>query len=983
MSENRSSKLTQITVFGTLAVRDGDRLSDIMKSPKGCAIVAYLLVTGTVKSREQIADLLWDATTTAQALNRLRSLLNRLRADLPPEVVIGRNSLHLHPLPNSDIDWITLHNGLATQNDDELTAALTAYKGELLDGFYLPDAPRFNEWVTIERENVRQRVRAAYRRLFSAYLAGERSAQAADSARRWLALDLFDEEARRALMQALALDGNITAALAQFEQCRRLLWEELGAEPELATLQLAEQIGQMAAQPVSLQVPAPAVARWDGAALPEPAPLPVHSIVPHRRNSDFVGRSDDLLAIARHLLPAGQATRVPAVAIAGIGGMGKTQLAVEFAFRFGRYFAGVYWISFARPESIADEIAASGGERGLRLFRDVDRLSVADQVARVQQAWQEETPRLLIFDNCEDEALLKQWLPVTGGCRVLLTTRRGSWARALGIIEQPLNHLARADSVRLLQHLAGDAVAVVALGEIAAEVGDLPLALHLAGSFLHRYRSITPEQYLAQIRHSGLLDHPSLRGRGAAQSPTDHELNVVRTFELNYARLNAADEVDALALRLLTHAACFASAEPIPRDLLLATVVDTKSSDLMAELLAEDGLFRLIGLGFLHAVQHDSVIMHRLVATFTLTQDERRTADARTAVENCFADLLRQANWKRGRLALLPIAASHIQTVLRPGLARGTLSAARLATWWGVHLIHVSLPMQALPDLQRALAIMNGRNDSDHAILYRQTGTALWLTGDMPSAHTLYTQAYEIHRAIYGDDHIETARDLHNIAILHARSGEYEAAIARYRAAIAVYERNANMIETARAHRNLGLVYSWMNELKTAKEQFELALTLFEEALGRHNTSFTMTLRSLAIIELRRREPASSLAYTRQAMEIDRTLVGEASLDWARNLLHKGAALGMLGQLVEALQLAEAGLARIEQLSSDSLFAGYGYVVMGQLHQLQGDLATARLYAERAVELLERLLPTSWETQDARALLAALDADGGVPDLRG
>ncbi|MCO5206948.1 MAG: tetratricopeptide repeat protein [Anaerolineae bacterium] len=983
MSENRSSKLTQITVFGTLAVRDGDRLSDIMKSPKGCAIVAYLLVTGTVKSREQIADLLWDATTTAQALNRLRSLLNRLRADLPPEVVIGRNSLHLHPLPNSDIDWITLHNGLATQNDDELTAALTAYKGELLDGFYLPDAPRFNEWVTIERENVRQRVRAAYRRLFSAYLAGERSAQAADSARRWLALDLFDEEARRALMQALALDGNITAALAQFEQCRRLLWEELGAEPELATLQLAEQIGQMAAQPVSLQVPAPAVARWDGVALPEPAPLPVHSIVPHRRNSDFVGRSDDLLAIARHMLPAGQTTRVPAVAITGIGGMGKTQLAVEFAFRFGRYFVGVYWISFARPENVADEIVAAGGERGLRLFRDVDRLSLADQVARVQQAWQEETPRLLIFDNCEDEALLKQWLPVTGGCRVLLTTRRGSWARELGIIEQPLTHLARADSVRLLQHLAGDAAAVVALGEIAAEVGDLPLALHLAGSFLHRYRSITPDQYLAQIRHSGLLDHPSLRGRGAAQSPTDHELNVVRTFELNYARLSVEDEVNAIALRLLTHAACFASAEPIPRDLLLATVGEAENDDLMARLLAEDALFRLVGLGFLHVAQHDSVIMHRLVATYALTRDEARSAEARTAVENALANLLQQTNRTQGRLAVLPVAVSHIQAVLRPGLERGSLAAARLATWWAAHLIHTGLPEQALPDLQRALAIMGDRNDSEHATLYRQTGTALWQSGDIPAARTYYEQAYQIHRAVYGDDHIETAHDLHNIAILHSRSGEYEAAITRYQAAIAIYERGGNVIGAARTHRNLGLTYSRMNDLETATSHFARALTLFEEALGRHNTNVTMVLRSLALIALRSHDPAASLAYTRQAIEIDRTLIGEDSFDWARNLVHEGAALGMLGQAEAGLHLAQDGLARIEKLRPGSEFAGYTYVVMGQLYRRQGDLMTAHLYAERAVELLERLLPTSWETQDARTLLAALDVEGGVPDLRG
>ena len=141
----------------------------------------------------------------------------------------------------------------------------------------------------------------------------------------------------------------------------------VGSRTRACRLQLAEQIGQMAAQPVSLQSPSTRRCALGRRSAARTRPLPVHSIVPHRRSSDFVGRSDDLLAIARHLLPAGQATRVPAVAIAGIGGMGKTQLAVEFAFRFGRYFAGVYWISFAR-QSIADEIAASGGSAACACF---------------------------------------------------------------------------------------------------------------------------------------------------------------------------------------------------------------------------------------------------------------------------------------------------------------------------------------------------------------------------------------------------------------------------------------------------------------------------------------------------------------------------------------------------------------------------------------------------------------------------------------
>ena len=66
---------------------------------------------------------------------------------------------------------------------------------------------------------------------------------------------------------------------------------------------------------------------------------------------------------------------------------------------------------------MAEEVAAVGSERGLGLFRETEKLTLTDQIGRVQRALQEPVPRLLVFDHCEDEALLGRWLPVTGGAR--------------------------------------------------------------------------------------------------------------------------------------------------------------------------------------------------------------------------------------------------------------------------------------------------------------------------------------------------------------------------------------------------------------------------------------------------------------------------------------------------------------------------------------------------------------------------------------
>jgi hypothetical protein len=116
-----------------------------------------------------------------------------------------------------------------------------------------------------------------------------------------------------------------------------------------------------------------------------------------------------LKQLADILLLEAEATVVPVAAITGMRGLGKSQLAVEFAYRYGRYFpGGVFWLHFANPEQVSEEVALIGGERGLGLYLDADGRTLHDRVAKVQRAWQEPMPRLLIFDNCEDEALLAE-----------------------------------------------------------------------------------------------------------------------------------------------------------------------------------------------------------------------------------------------------------------------------------------------------------------------------------------------------------------------------------------------------------------------------------------------------------------------------------------------------------------------------------------------------------------------------------------------
>ena len=179
--------------------------------------------------------------------------------------------------------------------------------------------------------------------------------------------------------------------------------------------------------------------------VPDPAPPPQCSRIVYSHNPLFVGREHDLKSLAR-TLKGGKTAAIGQIAAAtGMGGIGKTHLASEFLQRYGQYFAGgAYWLSFADPQAVPAEIVACGepGEEGLEF---------GTRIKLVLSRWQSAMPRLLVFDNCEDEELLTQWRPRTGACRVLVTSRRQSWDASLGVDALVLGTLSRDESIDLLR----------------------------------------------------------------------------------------------------------------------------------------------------------------------------------------------------------------------------------------------------------------------------------------------------------------------------------------------------------------------------------------------------------------------------------------------------------------------------------------------------------------------------------------------------
>jgi len=479
-----------------------------------------------------------------------------------------------------------------------------------------------------------------------------------------------------------------------------------------ATVNVYESIAPRVVDASTLDAAAQKLATLPLGRLPVAGALPPASRLPaFARNTSFVGRERELARMANILKARDLAT----VAVIGLGGVGKSQLASEFVYRYGQYFAGgVFWSSFANADAVPAEVAMCTITLGQELRSDVRTLPVDEQVLLVLSSWQNHIPRLLVFDNCEEERLLARWRPHIGGCRMLITSRRGVWKHELGVSEVSLDVLPREKSVELLGTYRSD-LSVSDRELIAQELGDLPLALSVAGSYLHTYQESrlgVAKQYLLTLRQVSPLEHSSLQQEGSTYT-TGHTEHVARTFALSYEQLNPSETIDATALQLLAHVACFAPGEPIPRDLLCMTMGPEEDEDVEDRFVK--ALKRVHALGLLTTQQEGAQQMHRLLVTFVqkrLTSTGAAT-EAQTAVEEAVLRRASEVN-DAGYPAPLLRLQEHLRTVTARASERGDIMAANLNAALGEHLRMVGAYQEAQRYLERALRIREQSLGPEH-----------------------------------------------------------------------------------------------------------------------------------------------------------------------------------------------------------------------------------------------------------------------------
>ena len=229
---------------------------------KAFALLAYLAITHTSHSRDALATLLWadyDQTRARGALRRTLSVLNTALAG--EQLEIDREAIGLAPRAKLTIDVEEFKKRVAECQTHghppaetcprcitPLSEATALYRDDFMAGFTLRDCPGFDEWQFFESETLRRELASALEKLVRHHSAQHEYDVATVFARRWLALDLLHEPAHRYLMKLYAATGQRAAALRQYQECVRVLKQELGVQPLEETTQLYETIRSSAAQ---------------------------------------------------------------------------------------------------------------------------------------------------------------------------------------------------------------------------------------------------------------------------------------------------------------------------------------------------------------------------------------------------------------------------------------------------------------------------------------------------------------------------------------------------------------------------------------------------------------------------------------------------------------------------------------------------------------------------------------------------------------
>lgn len=571
--------------------------------------------------------------------------------------------------------------------------------------------------------------------------------------------------------------------------------------------------------------------------------------VPYPRLAFFTGRDDQLNALHQALIGGGRTTAIQA--LTGLGGIGKTQMAVEYAYQYREEYSAILWARAENEQQLKTDFV------GIAKLLDLPEQDAPDQdeTREAVKQWLTCNEKwLLILDNVDAPAAVKPFLPVIHNGCVLLTTRSQD-VRALGIaMPLTLPELSPNEAQAFLLKSTGRENAepqeCAAAKQLGVELGGLPLALEQAAAYVGQ--NDTPFQsYLKSFkkRRLALLN---------AQDPVqgDYAHSVATTWDINFQVIQRKSPASVELLNL----SAFLAPERIPLELLIksAALLGPKLEDALDgagedELVLDDLLHPLTRYSLAHRQrQSNSYDVHRLVQAVTRqnmddAQREIWTERAVRAVSQAFPEATVE-NWPACErlLSHALICADHIA-------AEGYEfeGATLLLIQLGNYLYDRAHYALAEPLMARALALREKTlpaNDPQIAERCNNLALVYYRQQRYAEAEDLYTRALHISEEHYGPEHPEVGHCLNNLAVLYRDQCRYNEAEVLYLRALHICEAvlGPEHQQTAISLNNLANLLFHQGRLREMEPLYRRAYRIVDKTLGSEHPDIALILNNLA-----------------------------------------------------------------------------------------------------------------------------------------
>jgi MinD-like ATPase involved in chromosome partitioning or flagellar assembly/tetratricopeptide (TPR) repeat protein len=665
---------------------------------------------------------------------------------------------------------------------------------------------------------------------------------------------------------------------------------------------LLSELGRPSRLPEHPSNPRAPGARW-------PRTIPPVWNVP-ARNAVFTGRNA-MLERLRDRFAVSSNTAVMAQALYGLGGVGKTQIALEYAHRYMASYDVVWWVAAEQSELVTPALATLAERLGIRVG-----ISVTDAAQAAREALRRGTPYshwLLIFDDADDPLELQPFLP-DGTGHVLVTSRNPAWSQVADPLE--VDVFTRRESVAHLQrgvpHLTRDDADTV-----ADALGDLPLAIEQAGAWL-KETGTSAATYVEQLTRQPTtilkLNQPPARP-------------VALTWQLSFDRLRGQSPA---AARLLELCAFFAP-EPISLTLIYSDEMvralvpfDERLNEkiVLGQLIRDIARFALVRVDR----GNNSLQMHRLVQavvrTGLKTKEERAAAAHEVhrvlaSVRPRLGDADAPENWSRYNLIWPHLGSSEADECAEDGTRQLLIDRVRY--------LYIRSQFDAALEfgrnVERKWRERFGNDDRQVLHLRFQLANVLRSQGRYTEAHHLDSEVLDRQREVLSDNHPHTLLTAGGLAADLRGLGEFRESLTMDRQTFERFkelfgEDHPNVLSAAN---NLAVDLRLVGDCFSARELDQDTLSRRQVVLGPDHPYTLYSAANLARDMREAGEYAASVDLLRSTYAQYLDVLGEDSADTLRTAKSLAVSLRKAGELDEAYQITKATHERYEKhYSADS-----------------------------------------------------------------